>query len=383
MFINKNTIFAFFILSSFVFSYTFLPFDPKYILLLLWMALFSAIFFLNIKRKIPWYIFISVIFSFFLLVLQVISYKIRIKYHISTGFDSSLLSSILFVTGCLAFPISYMIMRNNLKNKSDYLNFIRGLVNIVNVYFILELIIRLINYDNMEHSFYVFKNSAFYLDSNFVGLILVSYYIFLVFLKNKKILNIKYSIYLVVFLIAMTFSRSAWLVIIYLLVFFKVDNKGNIKALKFYTPIISLIFAFFSVYASYIINPDFIMSIDPSLNTKFLFLERAIDHVSQYEYANIFGLGLASSSIIYGRYFHNILAIFVFEMGIAFVIIFLLYLVTLAKLDKNYIPVLIISNLMMGMSLFSTNISYLFFFISLMVFLNKNYLPIKCLDNIN
>ena len=362
---------TFIILSTFVFSFSFLPFDLKYIGVFLFILLFYMIFLLRIKQH-EYFVYLSIIFSITFLLLQLASYNLRLDYSLSAGFDSSLLSSILFFIGCMAFPITYVYLCVFINTKTSILGFLKSMIVIVNSYFIIELVSRLLNYDSSEHSFYVFKSSVFYLDSNFIALILVSYFVFLLFLHDKKIIKVKYSLYLTVFLIIMTFSRSGWLVLLYLFLFLKIKN-GRLNKLRFYIPVIISMLAFSSIYTWYKLHPEMVMAIDPSLNTKFIFLERAIEHVNQYGNADFFGLGLASSSIIYGRYFHNIIAIFIFEMGIIGTIVFLAYLLLLARIERVYVPVLIIVNLIMGMSLFSTNISYLFFFISLIVYLDRRF----------
>ncbi|PMO42760.1 hypothetical protein BCT10_16570 [Vibrio splendidus] len=356
------------VLLSFVFSFSFMPLDISYLVLLLTLLVYFVIF-LYTSNKIIKFELVTVILSFLFLFLQLLSFRNRINYNISSGIDSSLISSILFFVGMLAFPITSFLLR--LFVVKDISKFICFLICSCNVYFIFELVTRLVNYDLSEHSFYVFKRSLFYLDSNFVALNLLSYLVFLFYLKANKIVSIKYSIVLVVFLIGLTFSRSSWLALMYMFFFLRFTG-GSINKMRFYLPIVLCSFLVSSIWALFISNPDLFSSLDQSMSARLLFIERAVDNLSSYSTDGfLYGLGLASSTIIFGKYFHSVIAILIFEMGLLGSICFFFFLGYIASIERNFVPVLFSMVMLVGISLFSTNVSYLLFFASLMVFLNK------------
>ncbi|MCV4698148.1 hypothetical protein OFB92_34060, partial [Escherichia coli] len=73
-----------------------------------------------------------------------------------------------------------------------YKNFLMFFV----MFMFLELITRVIIGNLSEGILYAFKKSLFYFDSNFTALIDISILGFLLFLKNNKIYNFKYTRYI-------------------------------------------------------------------------------------------------------------------------------------------------------------------------------------------
>lgn len=70
------------------------------------------------------------------------------------------------------------------------------------------------------------KKSLFYFDSNFTALIDISILGFLLFLKNNKIYNFKYTRYITYILLFLTMSRAAMVTLLAML--YVLNNKAKI-----------------------------------------------------------------------------------------------------------------------------------------------------------
>ena len=205
--------FAFFSVASF----SFLPINVSYVVTLLGLLLFLFLLFAGYSAD--YCVFQLIALSFLIFCLQLYGY-----YHaaeslsVGMGFapnGRAYLSIFIFFASCLTAPLLLVFLRRCIHCKNEYFILLNKLCFLMNIYFGVELLSRLLNYDSGEHGFYVFKSSVFYLDSNFVGLILICYYSFLQYLNKRCGVQNKKSILFVFVLIVFTFSRSAWLSLLF------------------------------------------------------------------------------------------------------------------------------------------------------------------------
>ncbi|KKZ37932.1 hypothetical protein UN98_16195 [Acinetobacter baumannii] len=244
--------------------------------------------------------------------------------------------------------------------------------NLLIIFMILEFFLRVVN-SSHTGSFYDYKWSLLYFDSNFVSFIILFFLMFAVFLKEKNIFNIgKIRFSLLIILLILTFSRAS---IVSFIVTYLFVKSGN----KYKTPIFILFLIGYFYIASELIGKYTsgvsYVDVDGSFNSKFYLISVAIDNYNSIPVINkLFGIGL--NNFLYysdGIFAHNIFITLLYEFGVLGTIMFIFFLCySYYKIGKDvayiYIPLLVA-----GFSLFSAYVPFLFVLIACM-YIETRYL---------
>lgn len=245
--------------------------------------------------------------------------------------------------------------------------------NLLIIFMIFEFFLRVVN-SSHTGSFYDYKWSLLYFDSNFVSFIILFFLMFAFFLKEKKIFNIgKIRFSLLLILLFFTFSRASLFAFIVTYLFVKSANKY--KTSIFILFLIGYFYAAFELIGKYKSGMNYI-GVDGSFNSKFYLISVAIDNYNSIPFINkLFGIGLNNFLYYSGGIFaHNIFITLLYEFGIFGTLMFVCFLFySYLKIGKDvayiYIPLLVA-----GFSLFSAYVPFLFVLISCM------YIEIKYLE---
>lgn len=283
--------------------------------------------------------------------------------------DVSLFSTILYLYCIL---LGAQVIAVGLLVKPDKRKKIYGYVyNILIAFMVLELFLRIV-FAGSSGSFYDYKSSLFFKDSNFTSFIIIFFLMFSFFLKEKKIWflgNLKF--FLLLFLLLMTFSRASILAFFISYIFIKSTNKFKMIIFIFF--ILTYFYFSYLLVGSYISGNSYV-DIDGSFNSKFYIISVAIDNYFYLPEINkIFGIGLNNFSYYAdGRFAHNILVTMVYEFGWAGSLSFLIFLIYAYKRIGKDITYILMPLLVAGFSLFSAYMPFFFVLIGCMYVELKN-----------
>lgn len=347
------------------FSVNSLPVNPVYCLGFP-LILFSFLFFKSVidKFQLGFYCYFLISCMFF-----------AIGSYYFSNIDSKInyLSTILYLY-CILMGAQTVATGMNIGiNRRVYIY--RFIFNLLIVFMILEFFLRVVNSSHIG-SFYDYKWSLLYFDSNFVSFIILFFLMFAVFLKEKKIFNIgKMRFSFLFVLLILTFSRASLVSFIVTYLFVKSGNKYK-------TPIFILFLIGYFYIASELIGKYTsgvsYVDVDGSFNSKFYLISVAIDNYNSIPVINkLFGIGL--NNFLYysdGIFAHNIFITLLYEFGVLGTIMFIFFLCySYYKIGKDvayiYIPLLVA-----GFSLFSAYVPFLFVLIACM-YIETRYLKQK------
>lgn len=346
------------LLSSF-FSVASLSINPVYILGLLVIGV--SLLSLNLSR-VDKFQFLNFIFLLSFVMIFWRGYSVISTKVAEFEYEFTFLSSMLFCY-CFLLGLSIIHIGNSLlvmDRKVIYLKVSNYLI----IFLIMDLLSRVIMSQGVYGNFYDFKWGFFYFDSNFTGLVVLSYIIFYTLLKRNNIVDIGMAklVFLFVLLI-FTFSRAA---IFACVVFFVIYFLP--KRFRFF---ILFLFSFISIYVfvkmvGLYLNGESFVTIDGSFNSKFYVIKLALDNYINLEIENkILGIGLANFGYFSNGYFaHNIIVTFLYEFGILGIVIFLGYLFFSYKYIGNEVLYFFIPFFIAGFSLFSAYMPFFFVLVS-------------------
>ncbi|PNW18758.1 hypothetical protein C1642_02710 [Acinetobacter sp. AKBS16] len=344
------------------FSVNSLPVNPVYCLGFP-LILFSFLFFKSTidKFQLGFYCYFLISCMFF-----------AIGSYYFSNIDSKInyLSTILYLY-CILMGAQTVATGVNIGiNRRVYIY--KFIFNLLIIFMILEFFLRVVN-SSHTGSFYDYKWSLLYFDSNFVSFIILFFLMFAVFLKEKNIFNIgKIRFSLLIILLILTFSRAS---IVSFIVTYLFVKSGN----KYKTPIFILFLIGYFYIASELIGKYTsgvsYVDVDGSFNSKFYLISVAIDNYNSIPVINkLFGIGL--NNFLYysdGIFAHNIFITLLYEFGVLGTIMFIFFLCySYYKIGKDvayiYIPLLVA-----GFSLFSAYVPFLFVLIACM-YIETRYL---------
>ncbi len=147
--------------------------------------------------------------------------------------------------------------------------------NFLIIFMLLELILRFL-YAGHSGSFYDYKASFFFSDSNFTSFVILFFLMFSMFLKDRGIWDLgKIKFLILLLLLVMTFSRAS-------IISFFISYIFSKSSSKFRTPVF-VIFLIIYFYSSYLLVNKYIagnsyVDIDGSFNSKFYIISVAIDN---------------------------------------------------------------------------------------------------------
>lgn len=345
---KASTCFLFLIFCSF-FSVNSLPINPVYCfgvpLLLL------SFFFINFKLD-------KLQFSFYLYFLSSSLLFFVGSYSFSkVSSEISLFSTFLYLY-CILLGAQVVGVgsRTALSKRKEIYKYS---FNFLIYFMILELVLRIF-YAGKTGSFYDYKSSLFFTDSNFTSFIILFFLMFALFLKDKKIYDIGILKFLILIsLLIMTFSRAS--IFAFFVSYLFVKSNGKYKTPVFLGFIVVYFYIFYRMVASYVAGDSY-TDVDGSFNSKFYLISVAIDNYTKLPVINkFFGIGLNNFSYYSdGRFAHNIFITFIYEFGYLGFIGFILFVFyCYKKIGKDY-TYLLIPMLVAGFSLFSAYMPFFF-----------------------
>ncbi|WP_179994280.1 O-antigen polymerase [Acinetobacter sp. YH1901136] len=339
------------------------------------LLIFCSFFSINSFLINPTYIFglLTLIFSFFFFngkvdklefifyvyfFISILLFFIAIYYFSIITNDEKILSSILYLY-CILLG-SQTIALGMLLSREKRVSIYRVVYSFLIIFMILELFFRVVFAGGHASSFYDYKQSLFFTDSNFSSFIVLFFLMFALFLKDKKIYNIgvaKFSI--LIFLLVMTFSRAS--IFAYFVGYLFVRSNIKYKTAIFFSFLIVYFYVFYRMVSNYIDGASY-RDLDGSFNSKFYLISVAIDNYSKLPLVNkFFGIGLNNFPYYAdGRFAHNIFITFIYEFGYLGSIGFILFIFySYKKIGKDY-TYLLIPMLVAGFSLFSAYMPFFF-----------------------
>ncbi len=281
--------------------------------------------------------------------------------HFSTA-DKNYLTPSLFITSLLIAPATMLLGR--LCSPDDRDRIVRRVINWVLAFLVIECVSRFIISPHMgataqtdiSDSFYHYKFSLFFVDSNFVGIAILCL-ISIMFAYREAIGRRKWAlVYLLLFATLSRASIAAAIcqLIVYKLWRWRVWTCFGLLAAQ--TLIICKLYLDFTTQGAASIR-----AIDGSFSSKFLILARMTASYAQADTAQrFFGVGVGDSINIIEIFAHNIVATFALEMGIAGSLLFFIYIWIFSRRCPTSFYLLILPMVINGFSLVSTSMPYFF-----------------------
>jgi hypothetical protein len=302
----------------------------------------------------------DILAALFLIILISVSQAIGIAH--SPAGEKNYLTPFLFLTSLLIGPTMRLLARSYSPERLSRL--MPRIIHWILVFLTIECVSRLIFSPLMPasverdvtDSFYLYKASLFFFDSNFVGIeILCLLAIMFVFRKT-----IGRNIWLLVYLLLLaTFSRAAIISGICQLVVFKLWRWRIWTLVGLLAAQGIVIVHLFTSYATQ--GSEAIHDIDGSLASKFFILSLMTDIYRQADAAQrIFGIGVGNLFNLAGIFAHNIVATFVLELGIGGSLLFAAYVWILSRKCPTSMYLLVLPIAINGFSLVSTTMPYFF-----------------------
>ncbi len=276
--------------------------------------------------------------------------------------DKNYLTPVLFLTSMLIGPAVMILARSY--SVASLGRLIPRFLNPILVFLVIECISRLILSPHMNvaaeadltDTFYQYKSSLFFVDSNFAGIAILC--LLSIMLTYKEAIG-RNRLLLAYFLLFATLSRASIFAgvcqfAIYKLWRWRIWTLFGLLAAQ--VLIIGKLFLNFTTQ-----GPDAIQAFDGSLSSKFYILSLMTDTYGRADATQkLFGIGVGNFSSLAGIFAHNIVATFVLELGIAGSALLIVYIWILCRKCPVAIYLLILPMVINGFSLVSTSMPYFF-----------------------
>jgi hypothetical protein len=209
---------------------------------------------------------------------------------------------------------------------------------------------------DVSDSFYLYKASLFFFDSNFVGIEILCF-LAIMFVFKKEIGRKRWL--LAYFLLFATLSRASIAAGICQLVIYKLWRW---RVWAFFGLLAAQVIAIYQLFVSYTAQgSQAIHDMDGSLASKFFILSLMTETYRRADTAQrLFGIGVGNLFNLAGIFAHNIVATFVLELGIGGSLLFAVYVWILSRKCPASIYLLILPMVINGFSLVSTSMPYFF-----------------------
>jgi len=272
------------------------------------------------------------------------------------------LTPILFITSLLIGPAMLLLARSYPPSVLSRLmpRFIRWIL----VFLVIECVSRLIFSPYMpanaeadvSGSFYLYKASLFFFDSNFAGIeilcLLAIMFAFREAIGRKRWL-------LAYLLLLATLSRASIAAGICQLVIYKLWRWRAWTLFGLLAGQALIVIKLFTGYVTQ--GPDATHAIDGSFSSKFFILALMAEIYHQADAAQrLFGIGVGNLINLAGIFAHNIVATFVLELGVGGSLLFAIYVWILSRKCPFSIYLLILPMIINGFSLVSTSMPFFF-----------------------
>lgn len=218
-----------------------------------------------------------------------------------------------------------------------------------------------------ELEFYYYKiNSIMYVDSNFVGLFIISLFTFLVYLKEITKKKYPFVFLILTILTILTLSRASIITLILFSIIYRIGNV--IYSSKKTFIILAIIIALgllIPLHSGYMLDDD-------SLKTKFELIVQAYQFILNSSAKELlFGVGFGNAINTMGIGAHNFFVIYLVESGlIGLVMILFLWILILIK-TKLKAGIVMFPFLLNGLSLSTVAIPYLYVMFAIILALEK------------
>jgi len=276
--------------------------------------------------------------------------------------EKNYLTPSLFLTSMLIGPAVMILARSY--SRASLSRLMPRIINPILAFMVIECISRLILSPHMSvaaesdlsDSFYLYKSSLFFVDSNFAGIAILC--LLSIMLTYKEVIG-RNKLLLAYFLLFATLSRASIFAgicqfAIYKLWRWRVWTLFGLLAAQ--VLIIGKLFINFTTQGSAAIQ-----AVDGSLSSKFYILSLMTDTYGKADTTQkLFGIGVGNFSSLAGIFAHNIVATFVLELGIAGSILLVIYIWILCRKCPVAIYLLILPMVINGFSLVSTSMPYFF-----------------------
>ncbi|MGL4448213.1 MAG: O-antigen ligase family protein [Aeromonas sp.] len=335
------------------FSINGLGLNPSYLIII--FSIFLSFLMVMTKRSLTRVSLMFVFFAFSILVMQVLAFK-NIHTPALMIRKVNYLSSVIFILSILYAVPFYEFFR--LQSRSARMNIYRLAGYIFIIYLFIEWLVRLAIGNPSRGLLYGFKKSMFYFDSNFTGLVILSFVVFYLFLINIGSRGFGLILGLLLFILLFTMSRAAM-------------GAAFICAAIFYShhgyrwrATVSLItyLSFFSLLCYlYLFEIMDFVKYDGSFNSKFYIVRRAMELIEELPtIPRLFGVGFGNFNTYTGIFAHNIFVTVVIEMGFVGCISFLLFMVYSIIVSKGAALYIWLPTWICGISLFGVYSPFLF-----------------------
>lgn len=347
------------------FSLNFFGVNPAYFFMLAFVSITSMA--IMVSRKVSYVSLIIIIFSLLMAITQYIGIS-HAPENLKVDRTSNYLSAIIFILSIL-YSICFYEFFKRIPLAHRY-RIYRGCGYIFILYLSLELFIRIAIGNSSIGLLYGFKKSLFYFDSNFTGLVIMSFLMFFLYMKNVGMEKTKVIIFLLMILLVLTVSRAAILATIICLFVFINHKSFRLKAF------ISLMFylvVFFTMCILYLFDDVNFLNIDGSFNSKFYIVNKAMELYEQLPHFSImFGLGLGNFDKFTEIFAHNIFVTMFMEMGIVGTLLFLLFIAFSIRISRGAASYIWLPTFVCGVSLFGVYSPYLFLINTAILLESKN-----------
>ena len=298
--------------------------------------------------------------ALFLILLIAVSQAIGIAH--SPAAEKNYLTPALFLTSLLIAPAMMLLARQF--PLARLYRLMPRVINWVLVFLAVECVSRLIFSPYMpatagtdvSDSFYLYKASLFFFDSNFVGIEILC--LLAIMLAFREEIGRKRWL-LVYFLLFATLSRASIAAGICQLVIYKLWRW---RVWAFFGLLAAQVIAIYQLFVSYTAQGSQAMhDMDGSLASKFFILSLMTETYRRADTAQrLFGIGVGNLFNLAGIFAHNIVATFVLELGISGSLLLTAYVWILSRKCPASIYLLILPLVINGFSLVSTSMPYFF-----------------------
>lgn len=295
--------------------------------------------------------------NFFLLLLYTIGQFIGLYYTSINGFKTNYITPILIPYFIILGYFSYVVGYNTLF--SERVVIYRNIFILFIFYLFFDFLLRLINFNPAKEFIYMFKHGGVHYDSNFTGIVIVVVFSYYLFLEKIDIYRLSIWGKLLLFILTiLTFSRSS--IAIYIVMYVLSKIKTSTLNRVFPTILFVLFFMFVYLVNDYFLGDNF-SDLDGSFNARFYILQKIYDvYTSLQLEQRIFGIGVGNTEEYIGIFAHNIVGTLILEFGWFGVFVIFLYYYMLYKRTCGYIMYVFLPTLLIGFSLFSAYIPFLF-----------------------
>ncbi|WP_115102333.1 O-antigen ligase family protein [Hafnia alvei] len=335
------------------FSINSLPINPVYIIGFIMLACVAGVSCL--RGKLNKFSLVVILFSLLILISQIIGIISESNVNIYPNGVNYLTPILFFYSMIICIGISEYANRIS---HTVRVKIYKKMYALLSIFLLIELISRILISDLSKGFLYAFKSSLFYFDSNFTGLVIITFFSLFLYLKNNLDLKLKYSKVVLILFSVLTFSRAVYVTLFAMLYAFR--KPAHIKG-RSLVVILSTILVFTYMIVRYVVDKSSFSNIDGSFNSKFYIVNRAIDFYSTQPLSvHLFGIGLGNTEQLLGIFAHNIFVTMIIELGFVGSLLFLFFIYYSIKVSNGYALYLWVPTFICGISLFSAYSPFLF-----------------------